>query len=70
MWRPGSPILGTATTDPSPRENIVREISNFRRRMEAVLRHGGSAYAFVYSKARAPKVRGIPPAEIVGIAVL
>src|SRR5215470_1670638 len=29
VWRPGWPIVGTATSDPSPSETIVQEISNF-----------------------------------------
>jgi len=28
-WRPGWPIVGTAISDPSPRQTIVQEISNF-----------------------------------------
>jgi hypothetical protein len=33
-WRPGWPIVGTATSNPSPRETTVQKISNFILKMK------------------------------------
>ena len=59
--------MGTATSDPSPRKRIVKEISNFakEKKNEAEIRRDGSTHALVYSKAHPPNVGAGSSAEII-----
>ena len=71
VWRPGWPIVGTATSHPSPREMIVQEIANFTWRMRSSVMLEIHTTSFIQnSKAFPPKVRAITPAEIWGTPLL
>ena len=49
VWRPGWPIVWTATSHPLPNETIGQEISNFTWKMRRSC-HVGNTYDLVYSK--------------------